>query len=67
MLGHDLYWRKDTINKIINGGERAVYENNETGVIKNLELQRLTIQGYDNDMRPVILVRPRLASFFRPN
>ncbi|AJV67445.1 Csr1p [Saccharomyces cerevisiae YJM1463] len=60
MLGHDLYWRKDTINKIINGGERAVYENNETGVIKNLELQKATIQGYDNDMRPVILVRPRL-------
>ncbi|CAI1602888.1 hypothetical protein SEUBUCD646_0L04200 [Saccharomyces eubayanus] len=60
MLGHDLYWRKDTINNIINGGERAVYEQKETGVIKNLELQKATVQGYDVDMRPIILVRPRL-------
>ncbi|CAI5091853.1 ANM_HP_G0212840.mRNA.1.CDS.1 [Saccharomyces cerevisiae] len=44
MLGHDLYWRKDTNNKIINGGERAV----------------ATIKVTTNDMRPVILVRPRL-------
>lgn len=62
MVAHTLKWRKDKydVDKILYNGEHAAYDNNESGFIKNLELQKATISGYDLQGRPIVLVRPKL-------
>ncbi|CCE61758.1 hypothetical protein TPHA_0B00860 [Tetrapisispora phaffii CBS 4417] len=62
MLVKALEWRLskfDTL-KIIRGGERKFYNDNKQGVVKNLELQKAVICGYDLKGRPIIIVRPHL-------
>lgn len=62
MIAHSMHWRvgETKVDEILCGGERAAYENNENGIIKNLELQKAIISGQDKQGRPIILARPRL-------
>ncbi|SCU88805.1 LADA_0E12156g1_1 [Lachancea dasiensis] len=62
MLAHTLHWRLKEArpDAIIRGGERAAYEDNETGYIKNIELCKASLHGFDLKGRPVVLVRPKL-------
>lgn len=61
MIAHSMTWREETqVDAILNGGEAAIYEKGEQGVIKNLELQKAFIIGQDKQGRPVLLARPRL-------
>lgn len=62
MIAHSMHWRVDEtqVDSILNGGELAIFKNNEEGVIKNLELQKASISGRDKQGRPIILARPKL-------
>ncbi|QLQ80801.1 hypothetical protein HG537_0E01560 [Torulaspora globosa] len=62
MIAHSMHWRVDEIqvDDILNGGEAAIFRNNEQGVIKNLQLQKAFISGRDKQGRPIILARPKL-------
>ncbi|QLG71581.1 hypothetical protein HG535_0B06260 [Zygotorulaspora mrakii] len=62
MIAHSMRWRveESKVDDIICGGERAAYEKGETGVIKNLELQKAIICGFDKQRRPIILARPKV-------
>lgn len=62
MIAHSMHWRVDEIqvDDILNGGEAAIFRNNEQGVIKNLEVQKAFISGRDKQGRPIILARPKL-------
>ncbi|SCW01797.1 LAFE_0E07470g1_1 [Lachancea fermentati] len=62
MIAHTLHWRlKDAQpDDVIRGGEQAAYKNHEEGYVKNIELSKATIRGYDKKGRPIVLVRPKL-------
>ncbi|QLL33243.1 hypothetical protein HG536_0E01540 [Torulaspora globosa] len=62
MIAHSMHWRVDEtqVDDILNGGETAIFRNNEQGVIKNLQLQKAFISGRDKQGRPIILARPKL-------
>ncbi|CCF56042.1 hypothetical protein KAFR_0A06070 [Kazachstania africana CBS 2517] len=62
MLAHTLKFReKHQLNALLNGGEYSAFKDGgkEPGLIKNLELQKAIIFGYDVQNRPYIIVRPR--------
>ncbi|CCE61904.1 hypothetical protein TPHA_0B02320 [Tetrapisispora phaffii CBS 4417] len=62
MLVSSLNWRatKYDANDIVMKGEADMYKNNEAGCIKNLELQKAVLNGFDKKGRPIVLVRPKL-------
>lgn len=62
MIAHTLHWRLKEAkpDDIILGGELAFFNANETGTIKNIELSKATIRGYDKSGHPIVYVRPRL-------
>ncbi|SCU77924.1 LAMI_0A02806g1_1 [Lachancea mirantina] len=62
MIAHTLRWRLKEAkpDEVIMGGELAAYKKNEKGYIKNIELSKATIRGFDNKGRPIVYVRPRL-------
>lgn len=62
MIAHTLHWRlkESKVDDIIRGGERAAYTNNETGFVKNIELSKAVVRGFDKKGHPIVLVRPKL-------
>ncbi|SCU94376.1 LAME_0F07228g1_1 [Lachancea meyersii CBS 8951] len=62
MIAHTLHWRlkESRPDTIIRGGELEAFHNNEKGYIKNIELCKATLHGFDLKGRPVVLVRPKL-------
>lgn len=62
MLSHSMHWRTEErqVDDIVDGGERAAYDDDEPGFIKNLELQKAMICGRDKQGRPIIMARPKL-------
>ncbi|CEP60432.1 Csr1p LALA0_S01e10748g [Lachancea lanzarotensis] len=62
MIAHTLHWRlkESHPDAIIRGGELEAYKNDETGYIKNIELCKATLHGFDLKGRPVVVVRPKL-------
>ncbi|GAV52517.1 hypothetical protein ZYGR_0AG05080 [Zygosaccharomyces rouxii] len=64
MLAESLRWRVNELraDDILNGGERAAFDNDDKGFVKNLELQTTVIPCRDNGGRPVVWVRARLHS-----
>ncbi|CCC72115.1 hypothetical protein NCAS_0J01360 [Naumovozyma castellii] len=47
------------INELLNDGERAIYDKDIKGIIKNLELQKAVIFTSTSDSCPLIVVRPK--------
>lgn len=62
MFARSMYWRVKEYHpdQILDGGERAAFDNDEKGIIKNLELQKTVIPGRDKDGRPIVLCRAHL-------
>lgn len=62
MIAHTLRWRlnEGRPDSIIRGGELAAYKNKEAGYIKNIELSKATLHGFDLNGRPIVFVRPKL-------
>lgn len=62
MIAHSMNWRVNEVqvDDLLNGGELAIFKNEEQGVIKNLEMQKAFISGRDKQGRPIILARPKL-------
>lgn len=62
MIAHSMYWRvkECQVDHILDGGERAAFDNNEGGYIRNLRSQKTVIPCRDKDGRPVVWVRARL-------
>lgn len=62
MLGESLRWRVNDMraDDILNGGERAAFDNGDEGFVKNLEIETTVIPCRDKDGRPIVWVRARL-------
>ena len=62
MFVRSINWRLNDMYclAIIKGGEAEAVRSNKIGLIKNLEIQKAVICGYDIKNRPIILVRPKL-------
>lgn len=64
MFARSMHWRvkENHPDEILNGGERAAFDEDKKGIIKNLELQKTVIPGRDKDGRPIVLCRAHLHS-----
>ncbi|CDO94331.1 unnamed protein product [Kluyveromyces dobzhanskii CBS 2104] len=61
MLAYSLRWRLKEANPddVIRRGELGAYEDKKSGYIKNIELRKAVIHGYDRLGHPIVYVRPR--------
>lgn len=61
MLANSLRWRlKDARpDDIIKKGELGAYEDDKAGYVKNIELRKAVIHGFDRLGHPIVYVRPR--------
>lgn len=61
MLANTLHWRlKDACpDEIIRNGELGAYSAKQEGLVKNIELRKAVIYGFDKKGRPIVYVRPR--------
>ncbi|AMD19907.1 HCL244Wp [Eremothecium sinecaudum] len=62
MIAHTLRWRlkENRPDEIILGGEAAMYKEGRPGLIKQLELGKATVRGFDKNGHPIVYVRPKL-------
>lgn len=61
MLANSLHWRLKEArpDEIIRRGELGAYADNATGLVKNIEMRKAVIYGYDKLGHPIVYVRPR--------
>ena len=62
MLAHTLHWRlkESKVEDLLFGGERRGIENGEEGFHLQFKLSKAYFRGYDNEGRPIVIIRPRL-------
>ncbi|AET40100.1 Csr1p Ecym_5341 [Eremothecium cymbalariae DBVPG len=62
MIANTLRWRltEGLPDEIIRGGEAKAYADKKVGLIKQLELAKATVRGYDKIGNPLVFVRPKL-------
>lgn len=62
MLAHTLHWRlkESKVEDLLFGGERKCMENGEEGFHLQFKLSKAYFRGYDNEGRPIVIIRPRL-------
>ncbi|AAS52725.2 AER041Wp [Eremothecium gossypii ATCC 10895] len=62
MMAHSLRWRlnEGKPEDIVFGGERGAQKADKKGIVKQLELGKATVRGFDKNGCPIVYVRPRL-------
>lgn len=61
MLANSLHWRlkESHPDEIIKRGELGAYQDGKAGLVKNIELRKAVIHGYDKAGHPLVYIRPR--------
>ncbi|CCH44796.1 hypothetical protein BN7_4364 [Wickerhamomyces ciferrii] len=62
MLAHTLHWRlkESHVEDLLFGGEKRGIDNGEDGFHLQFKLSKAYFRGYDNEGRPIVIIRPRL-------